>query len=189
MKKMKFLKTDSWSKCLSIYFGAHKRQIKKSKKVRQKRQRYYNFQSSEWVEFQVVNIVFWIWSRQLMKQTFCFCCCLSGYFSQCNESKLTLIWQFHFGVKELDSPQSWPQLHPTPLVMNQNANCEPGFIRHNQCQTSLILLCVNGGKSLQPGSKIIWKSLKPERMGDRTDASGFITNVSKASFYRTANFT
>lgn len=33
------------------------------------------------------------------------------------------------------------------------------------------------------------KSLKPERTGDDADASGFITNVSKASFNRTANFT
>lgn len=77
MKKVKFLKTDLWSKSWSIYFGTHKRQIrKKLKKVRQRRQRYSNFQYSVWVDFQVVNIVFWIWSRQFMKQTFCFCCCL-----------------------------------------------------------------------------------------------------------------
>ncbi len=54
--------------------------------------------------------------------------------------------------------ESWPKLHPTPLLMNHTTNCEPGVLRQNQCPTSLMLLWLNESKALQQGSKTICKT-------------------------------
>lgn len=43
---------------------------------------------------------------------------------------------------------------------------------------ALTLLCLNGSKSLQPGSKILWKSLKAEAYGG-SYSSVLTTNVQK----------
>ncbi len=50
----------------------------------------------------------------------------------------------------------WPPANT--FGMNWNADCEPGLISQYQCWTSLMLWCLNGSKSLQPGSNIWWKS-------------------------------
>jgi hypothetical protein len=46
--------------------------------------------------------------------------------------------------------------------MNRNTDCKPGLIVKHQCPTSLMLLWLNGSKSLQQCSNIYWKAFIEE---------------------------
>ena len=65
--------------------------------------------------------------------------------------------------------KNWTGLHraltSTPsntFGINWNADCEPGLITQHQCSTSLMLLWLNGSKSTQQCSNILWKTFPEE---------------------------
>ena len=64
-------------------------------------------------------------------------------------------WFVKIGMLELDWPaQSLTSNQSNTFGMNWNADYEPGLIAQRQCPTSLMLLWLNGSKSLQPCSKL-----------------------------------
>ena len=66
-------------------------------------------------------------------------------------------WVVEIGVEELDSPAQSPDLNPIDTFgMNWNADCEPGLITQHQCPNSLMLLWLNGSKSLQQCFNILY---------------------------------
>lgn len=61
---------------------------------------------------------------------------------------------------------TWPAKSPLNPIhhFGMNLNCKPS-LTHHQCWTSLILLWVNGSKSLQPCSNICWRVWNLKRRG------------------------
>ena len=49
---------------------------------------------------------------------------------------------------------TWPQLHPGPLRVDWNINCESGLVSQHQCWTFLLFYCLSGNKSTLPGFSI-----------------------------------
>ena len=76
-----------------------------------------------------------------------------GHFVYCLSAFLNLMRKNSTGLhRALTSTPS------NTFRMNWSTRCEPGLITHHQCGTSLMLLWLNGTKSLQPASKIWWKA-------------------------------
>ena len=65
-------------------------------------------------------------------------------------------WFSQSGVFAIDLPTQSPDLSPPSDTSGMN--CEPGLVTRHQWLTSVKLLWLNGSKSLQSGSQIMWKA-------------------------------
>ena len=70
-------------------------------------------------------------------------------------------WFVEIGVEEHDWPTQSPDLNPIKYVWDE-LECKPGLIALHQCPTSLMVLWLNGSKSLQKRSNIQWKGFAEE---------------------------
>ncbi len=61
-----------------------------------------------------------------------------------------------------DCVKGAPISTPSKTFRMNSTDCKPGLIAQQQCLNSLMLLRLNGNKSLQTGCKILWKNFQEE---------------------------
>lgn len=71
-------------------------------------------------------------------------------------------WRNGFSLFGLACTEPWPQSHRKLVGWIETLTVSEALIAQHQWETSLMLLWLNGSKSLQPDSKSMWRTF-PER--------------------------